>query len=358
MTVLAPQQVQDRAAIETALSKVGARGLHQPERRVAAGREPREGPAGQGAHQPGAPADGRAGQRGHHPAGRDPRQGEGGDGRRGSPPRRSGSAANFNEDLLIGMAGAGEGHFYLIQSPDDAEGVFGIEMEGLASVAGQNLVVTIEPAPTVKVASVLNRYRFEARGQQVEVGLGEVYSTEDSAAGGGALGGAGRGDGERPAGDAGLQVSDAGGRRAEGVLRRAAGDGDAGLGGGGQRPVGGQERAGADEPASHRPGEGPGGELADSGDVKGASQQLRSTIAELSANLDKGSFELVEEVEQLEHYAKRLESRSTTRRSARSCAISRTRPARATGTIRPCAARRAAPRTSWRRSPAPRAASS
>ena len=78
------------------------------------------------------------------------------------------------------MANAGEGHFYYIQSPEDAEGVFGIEMEGLGSLVAQNLEVTLKPAPTVKVASVLNRYRFEARGQEVAVGLGDVYATRAS----------------------------------------------------------------------------------------------------------------------------------------------------------------------------------
>ena len=56
--------------------------------------------------------------------------------------------------------------------------MFGIEMDGLGSIIAQNLEVTLKPAPTVKVASVLNRYRFESRGQEVAVGLGDVSSTE------------------------------------------------------------------------------------------------------------------------------------------------------------------------------------
>src|SRR5215469_16782572 len=45
-----------------------------------------------------------------------------------------GFGANFNEDLLIGMAQAAGGNFYFIQTPDDAEEVFRIEVESLASV--------------------------------------------------------------------------------------------------------------------------------------------------------------------------------------------------------------------------------
>jgi Ca-activated chloride channel family protein len=219
-----------------------------------------------------------------------------------------GFGSNFNEDLLIGMAGAGEGHFYFIQSPDDAEGVFGIEMEGLSSVAAQNLVVTIQPAPTVKVASVLNRYRFEARGQQVEVGLGDVYSTEDRqlavelSVDAGAAGSA-------PLVTLAYKYQSV----VDGVLKEFSGE----------LPV--MVTLGSEEEASALSADknvlaqtnrlriaqvkDRAIELADQGDLKGASQQLRNTISELSANIDKSSFELVEEVEQLEHYAKRLESK-------------------------------------------------
>jgi Ca-activated chloride channel family protein len=220
-----------------------------------------------------------------------------------------GFGANFNEDLLIGMAGAGAGHFYVIQSPDDAEGVFGIEMEGLSSVAAQNLVVTIQPAPTVKVASVLNRYRFEARGQQVEVGLGEVYSTEDRQLAVELSVDAGAAAGSAPLVTLAYKYQSL----VDGVLKEFSGE----------LPV--MVTLGSEEEASALSADknvlaqtnrlriaqvkDRAIELADKGDLKGASQQLRETISELSANIDKSSFELVEEVEQLEHYAKRLESK-------------------------------------------------
>lgn len=88
-----------------------------------------------------------------------------------------GFGSYFNEDLLIGMANAGKGNFYFIQSPDDATDVFTIEMESLVSVVAQNLTVTLEPASGIKVES-LNSYRFKQNGEKLEIFLGDVYGVE------------------------------------------------------------------------------------------------------------------------------------------------------------------------------------
>lgn len=220
-----------------------------------------------------------------------------------------GFGSNFNEDLLIGMANAGEGHFYYIQTPEDAEGVFGIEMEGLGSIVAQNLEVTLKPAPTVKVASVLNRYRFESRGQEVAVGLGDVYSTEE----------------RQLAAELSVDAGAEGGAvtlatlvyRAQAVVDGAI------------REISGEvpivaTLAAASESAAVSADKNvlaqtnrlriarvkdQAVELADKGDFTTASQQLRQVIAELSAHLDKASYDIAEEVEQLAHYAQRLESR-------------------------------------------------
>jgi Ca-activated chloride channel family protein len=220
-----------------------------------------------------------------------------------------GFGSNFNEDLLIGMANAGEGHFYYIQTPEDAEGVFGIEMEGLGSIIAQNLEVTLKPAPTVKVASVLNRYRFESRGQEVAVGLGDVYSTEE----------------RQLAAELSVDAGTAAGPvtlatlvyRAQavvdGVIREISGE----------VPIT-VNLAAASESAAVSADKNvlaqtnrlriarvkdQAVELADKGDFTTASQRLRQVIGELSATLDKASYDIAEEVEQLAHYAQRLESR-------------------------------------------------
>jgi len=90
-----------------------------------------------------------------------------------------GFGSGFNEDLLMGMASVGKGNFYFVQSPEDAEGVFEIELEGLASVVAQNLQVTLRPASGVKVVSVLNQYRTTEDKGELQIAIGDLYGGED-----------------------------------------------------------------------------------------------------------------------------------------------------------------------------------
>ncbi len=91
-----------------------------------------------------------------------------------------GFGQSFNEDLLIGMARAANGNFYFIQSIDDASEVFGIELDSLRAVVGQNLVVTIELAPGVSLVDTLSLAQVSqtATGATV-LTLGELYEGED-----------------------------------------------------------------------------------------------------------------------------------------------------------------------------------
>jgi Ca-activated chloride channel family protein len=182
-------------------------------------------------------------------------------------------------------------------------------MEGLGSLVAQNLEVTLKPAPTVKVASVLNRYRFESRGQEVAVGLGDVYATEP----------------RQLAAELSVDAGSASGPvtlatlvfRAQAVVDGAI------------RELSGEvpivvNLASASESAAVSADKNvlaqtsrlriarvkdQAVELADKGDFGSASQRLRQVITEVSAHLDKASYDIAEEVEQLAHYAQRLESR-------------------------------------------------
>ena len=78
-----------------------------------------------------------------------------------------GFGSYFNEDLLIGMANAGNGNFYFIQSPDDAADVFRIELESLLAVAAQNLTVTLQPENGVEIGQILNNYRSNIVGNNI-----------------------------------------------------------------------------------------------------------------------------------------------------------------------------------------------
>ncbi|MCC5645482.1 VWA domain-containing protein [Nostoc sp. CHAB 5824] len=91
-----------------------------------------------------------------------------------------GFAQGFNEDLLIGMARAATGNFYFIQSIDEATEVFGIELDSLRAVVGQNLKLTLELADGVSLVDTLSLAKVSRNdaGQTV-ITLGELYEGED-----------------------------------------------------------------------------------------------------------------------------------------------------------------------------------
>ncbi len=92
-----------------------------------------------------------------------------------------GFGSHFNEDLLIGMAKSGSGNFYFIQTPEDLVEVFRIELESLSSLVAQDLVVTLTPQNNVQIEQVLNNYRQKDKPPAVELLLGDVYAVEDKA---------------------------------------------------------------------------------------------------------------------------------------------------------------------------------
>ncbi len=86
----------------------------------------------------------------------------------------------FNEDLLMGMAKQGNGNFYFIQNPEDLVSVFQIELESISSLIAQDLTTTLVPHETVKIEEILNSYRYKDNGAEgLEVVLGDVYEVED-----------------------------------------------------------------------------------------------------------------------------------------------------------------------------------
>ncbi|MHC5726118.1 MAG: vWA domain-containing protein [Nostoc sp.] len=91
-----------------------------------------------------------------------------------------GFAQGFNEDLLIGMARAATGNFYFIQSIDEATEVFGIELDSLRAVVGQNLKVTLELADGVSLVDTLSLAKVSQNdASQAVLTLGELYEGED-----------------------------------------------------------------------------------------------------------------------------------------------------------------------------------
>ncbi len=91
-----------------------------------------------------------------------------------------GFGRDFQEDLLIGMAEAGRGNFYYIETPEDATQVFLIEGESLTAIAAQALTVTLRPKQGVLVREVLDvRAAPVERDGSTSIELGDVYGGED-----------------------------------------------------------------------------------------------------------------------------------------------------------------------------------
>jgi uracil DNA glycosylase len=91
-----------------------------------------------------------------------------------------GFGLDFNEDLLIGMAEAGRGNFYFIETPDDATQVFLIEGESITAIAAQDLVVTLRPRRGVTITEALDaRHLAPASDGSLRVPVGDVYGGED-----------------------------------------------------------------------------------------------------------------------------------------------------------------------------------
>lgn len=91
-----------------------------------------------------------------------------------------GFGLDFNEDLLIGMAEAGRGNFYFIETPDDATQVFLIEGESITAIAAQDLVVTLRPRRGVTITEALDARALKpASDGSLRVPVGDVYGGED-----------------------------------------------------------------------------------------------------------------------------------------------------------------------------------
>lgn len=221
-----------------------------------------------------------------------------------------GFGSYFNEDLLIGMANAAGGNFYFIQSPDDASDVFRIELESLLSVAAQNLTVTLQPEESVKITEMLNNYRSQAVGKSLEVFVGDVYEVE--------------------AKQLALQLSIPPQTKkseikvatitykyqspVDGTIEQLTDQIPINL------TVGSAEEASKIEPNSAvfelasklriAQIKDEAIALADKKDYQGAAEKLRAAISDLKLKLLHEIFEVAEEMEQLEHYAQRLESRN------------------------------------------------
>ncbi len=89
-----------------------------------------------------------------------------------------GFGADYDEALLRAMADAGGGNAYYIETPDQAPGVFEEEIEGLLSLAAQNMAVEVRPSAAVRLTALLHDYPSSAVAGGRRVELGDIYARE------------------------------------------------------------------------------------------------------------------------------------------------------------------------------------
>ena len=88
-----------------------------------------------------------------------------------------GVGADYDEDLLLGLAELGVGNYYFIYSPEEIPTIFAAEMSGLLAIAAQNVKIRIRTAPDVEVLDVFG-YLFETSYNQTEVSMGDIFSND------------------------------------------------------------------------------------------------------------------------------------------------------------------------------------
>jgi len=89
-----------------------------------------------------------------------------------------GFGADYDEGLLRAMADAGSGNTYYIERPDQAPGVFEEEIEGLLSLAAQNVAVEVRPSDAVQLTTVWHDYPSTPIPQGRRIEIGDIYARE------------------------------------------------------------------------------------------------------------------------------------------------------------------------------------
>ncbi|MFH1214724.1 MAG: VWA domain-containing protein [Candidatus Neomarinimicrobiota bacterium] len=88
-----------------------------------------------------------------------------------------GVGADFDEDMLQGLADIGKGNYYFIDSPEQIPVIFSREMTGLLAMAAQNVRIDLETAPGITVENVIG-FTFNSEERRSAVTLGDVFSND------------------------------------------------------------------------------------------------------------------------------------------------------------------------------------
>lgn len=89
-----------------------------------------------------------------------------------------GFGPHYDEKLLRGMADAGGGNMYYVETLDQAAAIFADELQGLLDLGAQNVTVTVQPAPAVTLAAVHHDYPRTHSADGLRLELGDLYARE------------------------------------------------------------------------------------------------------------------------------------------------------------------------------------
>jgi Ca-activated chloride channel family protein len=89
-----------------------------------------------------------------------------------------GLGKDFNEDLMMAIANSAGGAFYFIESAEVTPTIFHEELQGLLSLIGQNLVISLEMQGYITNVNQLNAYPVHTDGKRYSYRLGDVFGEE------------------------------------------------------------------------------------------------------------------------------------------------------------------------------------
>ncbi|MDX2285579.1 MAG: VWA domain-containing protein [Bacteroidia bacterium] len=92
-----------------------------------------------------------------------------------------GVGADFNEELLMGLAEYGGGNYYFIANPDEIPGIFQRELAGLLTVVAQQAVLTVSLGDTGLRCEQVYGYPGEISAHSVRVNFNDVFAGEKKA---------------------------------------------------------------------------------------------------------------------------------------------------------------------------------
>jgi Ca-activated chloride channel homolog len=89
-----------------------------------------------------------------------------------------GFGADFDEDLLHGMAEAGDGRSWYVEHPNQAEGIFEEEIHGLLNLAARGVHVRLRTGGAARFRTLRHDYPVTHVPGGVDIAVGELYASE------------------------------------------------------------------------------------------------------------------------------------------------------------------------------------